>query len=227
MLPLPGHASTVKIRGLRQTGSAWNDGWVDGDWLILEFWGLRSCVFLGFIDCIWNFWIYGHAFSMFLLTSFGSFGIFSQIFIQFFWPYLRFFNFQSTYPFIFIDLFKNFGIFSQPVPSFSLTYFDIFQYAVKSGFYLAISSTRITILFLQLTPKYPNSLSSIWFYNHPPLHTIPVWRKHHYFLTFPSRKPRHFTHSQSDVSPLFSKRAHRGVQRGGGLATPSRPFAYF
>lgn len=38
-----------------------------------------------------------------------------------------------------------------------------------------------------------------------------------------------FTQSQYDVSPIFSKRAHRGARGEGGLATPSRPleFSFF
>ena len=52
-------------------------------------------------------------------------------------------------------------------------------------------------------------------------HTIRTHRSSHN----ETRNIRHFTHPKSDVSTLFSKRAQRGVQRGGGLATPSRPFA--
>ena len=203
------------------------------------------------IDLFWSFEVCGHVFFSVLLTVFGIFEFTVIHFLCFCWLHLGVLGFSVKYLSNFFDHIWDFLIFSQHILSFLLTYLKIWGFSVNlyPHFhwpiliffnmqssqasiwpflpYLAISSTRITILFLQLTPKYPNSLSSIWFYNHPPLHTIPVWRKHHYFLTFPSRTPRHFTHSQSDVSPLFSKRAHWGVQRGGGLATPSRPFAYF
>ena len=88
-------------------------------WLILEFLNLRSCIFWSFIDRIWGFTIYSHAFSAFCLTAFGVFYICGQIFPGFSWLHLAFSRFAVMH--------------SQLIPWFCLTYLNIFPYAVNSG----------------------------------------------------------------------------------------------
>ena len=67
-------------------------------WLILEFLNLRSCIFWSFIDRIWGFTIYSHAFSAFCLTAFGVFCICGQIFPGFSWLHLAFSRFAVMHP---------------------------------------------------------------------------------------------------------------------------------
>ena len=158
-----------KIGGLRQTGSAWNDGEiltcfegfrVYGQLIWMNIW--LDFAFLGIVVmCFWwldwldlEFWDLWSCIFRVLIDLIWSLGIYSQKFTGFFWLYLGFLDLQSTdieilqyevnLSLCFVGLFWCFEIYSQLKPAVCVT---------SPGFAFTMR-------------------------HHPPYHrAFPVWRK--------------------------------------------------
>ena len=106
-----------KIGGLRQTGSAWNDGEI--------------------LSCFEGFRVYGQLIWMNIWLDFAFLGIVVMCFWWLDWLDLEFWDLWSCIFGILIDLIWSFGIYGHVFLGFWLTWFGVWEFTVKNltGFF--------------------------------------------------------------------------------------------